>query len=89
MSTFYFAAHYDSEVLIGCKHPHSTVISAANCISCAGGFVVAVEDGNQRALNPKEQRDSDIAVHGRASERQRRFSLLEWPGYPQSNTRID
>ncbi len=49
-SIYYFAAWTDSECLLGCDHEHQTVTTAVACISCAGGYVIAVENGALRAL---------------------------------------
>ena len=61
---YYFAAWTDSGCLLGCDHHHRTVISAANCISEAGGYVVAVEDGKYRALNQGEEELFRLAYYG-------------------------
>jgi hypothetical protein len=63
-SLYYFAAWKDSGCLMGCDHEHPTVISAVVCISCAGGYVVAVENGRLRELNDKEERDFQLARYG-------------------------
>ena len=63
LSTYYIAAWTDSGCTIGCTHEHRSVISAAACISNAGGFVVAVEDRNLRELNEKEESDFQIAMY--------------------------
>lgn len=60
----YFAAWTDSGCLLGCDHEHATVISAVACISAAGGYVVAVEDGQLRELNRKEEREFQLAMYG-------------------------
>jgi len=61
---YYFAAWADSGCLLGCDHHHRTVISAANCISEAGGYVVAVEEGKYRALNQGEEELFRLAYYG-------------------------
>jgi hypothetical protein len=61
---YYFAAWTDSGCLLGCDHHHRTVISAANCISEAGGYVVAVENGKYRALNDGEEELFRLAYSG-------------------------
>jgi len=63
-STFYFSAWTDSGCLLGCDHEHQTVTSAAACISCAGGYVVAVEKGVLRALNDAEEVEFQHAMYG-------------------------
>jgi hypothetical protein len=61
---YYFAAWTDSGRLLGCHHRHQTVISAANCISEAGGYVVAVERGKLRALSAIEEELFQLALYG-------------------------
>lgn len=61
---YYFAAWTDSGCLLGCDHHHRTVISAANCISEAGGYVVAVEEGKYRALTQGEEDLFRLAYYG-------------------------
>ena len=63
-TTFYFSAWTDSGCLLGCPHEHQTVTSAAACISCAGGYVVAVERGTTRALNDAEQAEFHKVMYG-------------------------
>lgn len=55
--TYYFAAWTDSGFLLGCDHKHNTVTEAVACISCAGGYVIAVGNGVYRALNDVEERE--------------------------------
>ena len=61
---YYFAAWTDSGFLIGCDHEHATVVSATACISCAGGYPIAVERGVLRALNAAEEREFQEALYG-------------------------
>jgi hypothetical protein len=61
---YYFAAWTDSGCFLGCDHEHPTIISAVSCIPCAGGYVVAVENGELRALNSVEERQFQALVHG-------------------------
>jgi hypothetical protein len=69
MAIYYFAAWTDSNCLLGCSHEHSTVLSAAACISQAGGYVVAVENGALRALTEVEEIDFQHAMYGTNTER--------------------
>jgi hypothetical protein len=62
-SLYYFAAYTDSGCLIGCDHEHATVVSAVACIFAAGGYVVAVEDGQLRELNIREDEESKLATY--------------------------
>ena len=66
---YYFAAWTDSDCLLGCYHEHQTVISAAACISCAGGYVIAVENGGYRELNDSEEKEFQHALRGGVVER--------------------
>jgi len=61
---YYFAASTDSGCLLGCDHHHQTVTSAAACINCAGGYVIAVENGKYRALNDVEEAEFQKAMYG-------------------------
>ena len=77
-SLYYFAAWTDSGFLLGCSHKHATVISAAACIACAGGYVIAVEKNQARQLNANEEKEFQFAKRGgRSAERE--FKLLAWP----------
>jgi len=67
-STFYFSAWTDSGCLLGCDHEHQTVTSATACISCAGGYVIAVENGVLRALTDVEELEFQRAMYGGAAE---------------------
>jgi hypothetical protein len=62
-SLYYFAAWTDSGCLMGCDHEHGTVISAVACISSAGGYVVAVENGHLRELHDAEEREFQLAMY--------------------------
>ncbi len=66
---YYFAAWTDSGFLLGCDHQHQTVTSAVACISCAGGYVIAVEDGVLRELNDVEEAEFQLARYGDSRER--------------------
>lgn len=61
---YYIAAWTDGGSLLRCRHLHQTVISAANCISEAGGYVIAVEKGRLRALNDVEEEQFRYAYYG-------------------------
>jgi hypothetical protein len=54
-STYYSAAWTDSGCLLGCGHEHETLVEAASCIPCAGGFVVGIENGVVRSLRTEEE----------------------------------
>jgi hypothetical protein len=51
-----------------CFHTHSTVISAVACISSAGDYIIAQEDGVFRALNKAEEAEYKYAIYGAATE---------------------
>jgi hypothetical protein len=81
-SIFYYAAHDDSGSIFPCGDRHATVISAVACISWAGGFVRAVENGQDREFNEKEQGEFELAKAGGTTETRPvklRFALLDWP----------
>jgi hypothetical protein len=61
-SIYYSAAWTDSGFLLGCSHQHKTVTEATSCIPCAGGYVVAVENGVMRSLAPTKSVSSNTAV---------------------------
>ena len=61
-SIYYFAAWTDSGCLLGCSHEHGTVGEAVACFSCAGGYVVAVENGVLRALTTEEESQFQLAI---------------------------
>jgi hypothetical protein len=67
-STFYFAAWTDSGCLLGCEHEHQTVTSAVPCISCAEGYVIAVEKGVLRAMTDTEEAEFQQAMYGTKAE---------------------
>jgi hypothetical protein len=54
-SMYYSAAWTDFGFLLGCSHEHKAVTEATCCIPCAGGYVVAVENGAMRGLRAEEQ----------------------------------
>jgi len=80
-SHYYFCAWSDSGCLCGCKHFHMTVASAVACSSatCAGAYVIAVEKGQYRALNNKEEAEFQELMYGEGRDRKREFVLLPWP----------
>jgi hypothetical protein len=53
-SSYYTTVWTDSHCMIGCWHEHAAIEEAMACMPCAGGYVVAVEDGVMRALTPEE-----------------------------------
>ena len=76
MRLFYFAALTESGCLLGCDDQHETVISATACISQAGGYVVAVENGELRALTENEEAEFQYAMYGVDTHRQRAGATL-------------
>jgi hypothetical protein len=52
---FYTAAWTESGCFLVCPHEHETIVEADSCIPCAGGYVVAVEEGVMRSLTAKEE----------------------------------
>jgi hypothetical protein len=67
-TTCYLASYAEGKFLVTCSHAHLTVHSAAACISTAGGYVVAVEDGLLRALTDAEEVEFQKAVRGQRAE---------------------
>jgi hypothetical protein len=59
----YCAAWTDSGFFLTCDDSHSTIGEATECIPCAGGYVVAIENGIMRALTPKEDAEFQSIVH--------------------------
>ncbi len=83
---YYFAAWTDSGCLCGCSHEHTTVISAVACISCAGGYVIAVENGEYRELNEKEEQIFQLAMYSEGQiVSERGVQLWLKPFLPDSN----
>lgn len=61
---YYSAAWTDSGFLFGCSHEHGSIVEAASCIPCAGGYVVGIENGAIRALTAQEEVEFQYAVSG-------------------------
>ena len=62
ISIYYSAAWTECGCLISCWHEHETVVDAASCIPCAGGYVVAVENGAMRSLTAAEESEFQCTV---------------------------
>jgi hypothetical protein len=67
-ATYYLASYAEGKFLVTCSHAHLAVHSAVACISTAGGYVVAVEDGLLRALTDAEEVEFQKAVRGQRTE---------------------
>ena len=67
-SMHYFAAWTDSGFFLGCSHEHETIADADSCIPCAGGYVVAVENGVMRSLTAEEESEFQRAPNARPIE---------------------
>ncbi|HEV8183150.1 MAG TPA: hypothetical protein VGQ61_12305 [Candidatus Angelobacter sp.] len=64
--TWYHAAYADGgKYLRLCSHLHATIISAAACMSTAGEYVVASENGLIRALTTVEEVEYEYAQYGK------------------------
>jgi len=62
----YAAVHTDSGCcLLGCDHKHQNVMTAAACISEAGGYVVAVCRGKYLPLTKEEDAEFQRLMYGR------------------------
>ena len=89
LSLYYFAAWTDSHCLVGCEHQHETIISAVACCKTAGGYVVAVEKGELRELDEKEEAQFQYAMYGDPTRVRRLLAALvgvlaflsKWAGY--------
>jgi hypothetical protein len=77
---YYFCAWTDSGCLYGCDHFHLTLASAVACSvsGYAGAYVIAVEKGEYRELNPKEEAQFQSLMYG-SPERKREGIILSWP----------
>jgi hypothetical protein len=69
----------DSRCLCACDHQHRTIVSAVACTgsACAGAYVVAVEDGEYRELNPTEEALFKNLMYENPERLQR---LIRWMG---------
>jgi hypothetical protein len=76
LSLYYFAVWTDSGCLLGCDHRHLTVITAAQCISHCGGYVLAIEKDEIRPLNKREEAEFQYAMSG---SKQERSCVLRFP----------
>lgn len=76
-SLYYFAAWTESHCLLGCDHQHETVISAVACCTAApGSYVIAVEKGQLRELDEKEEREFQYAMYGGDTNTERFLSTV-------------
>jgi hypothetical protein len=69
MATTYHRAECTDGGLRLCSHAHATLISAVACISSAGEYIVAQQDGAFRALTDVEQLEYEYAIYGGAIDR--------------------
>ena len=78
-SFYYFCAWTDSGCLCGCEDFHLTVASVVACSSSAqaGSYVIAVEQGEYRALNTKEEAEYQELMYAPAERRP--AVILCWP----------
>ena len=72
-SLHYFAAWTDSGCLMGCDHEHATVVSAVACLSVPGGFVMAVEHRETRALTERTLTERALTERALTEEEEREF----------------
>ncbi|HEV2961925.1 MAG TPA: hypothetical protein VG649_08895 [Candidatus Angelobacter sp.] len=70
---YYLATYADSDShgVMGCEHRHQTIYSATACISKAGGYVVAVENGEERSLTDLEEAQFQAAMSGKIDSKRR------------------
>jgi hypothetical protein len=69
-SIYYSAAWTEGGCFVSCWHEHETVEDAASCISCAGGYVVAVENGVMCSLTSAEESEFQCTVLSDSTEDQ-------------------
>jgi hypothetical protein len=89
LSLYYFAAWTDSHCVVGCEHQHETIISATAWCKSAGAYVVAIENGELRELDEKEERQFQYAMYGYDTRTRRLLAALvgvlaflsRWAGY--------
>jgi len=81
MPSYYVCAssEVDSRCLCACDHQHRTIASAVACTRSAraGAYVVAVEDGEYRELNPDEEALFQNLMYGNPERLER---LIRWMG---------
>jgi len=65
-NVYYIAAWTDSDFLCGCDHQHKTIISSVVCAAstCAGAYVIAVENWKYRELTRKEELQFQNLMYG-------------------------
>ena len=62
MKTIYYSAAWaDSGFFVDCSHAHESIGEADSCIPCAGGYIVAVQNGVTRALTAEEEAEFQLA----------------------------
>ena len=78
-SLYYFCAWTDSGPLCGCDHFHLTIASAVACSSsaCAGAYVIAVDKGEYRGLDAKEEVEFEELMYG-FTKRKGECVIIEW-----------
>src|ERR1700732_767467 len=60
--TYHSAASTDSGCFLSCSHEHETIVDAAACIKCAGGYVDGGENGGLRSLMCMEEAEFQSAI---------------------------
>ncbi len=68
VSIYYSAFWTDSGFLISCCHEHPTIREASYCITCAGAYVLATENGVLRKLSFFEEAEFQLVVPVRTAE---------------------
>jgi len=69
MSSIYYSAVWtDSGFFLRCSHEHETIGEANSCIPCAGGYVVAVEDGVMCSLTAAEEAECQLEHYARRTD---------------------
>jgi hypothetical protein len=73
----YSAAWIDSGCLLGCGHEHETLMEAASCIPCAGGYVVGIEGGVMRSLSTEEEAEFQSVIRNHPSSKPAPYTSTE------------
>ncbi len=87
-SIYYSAAWTDSGCLLGCWHEHETIVEAASCSPCAGGYVVGVENGVMRSLRTEEQSEFQSSIRNHPSSKPATHTPAPAPGSAEQASRV-
>lgn len=54
-ATYYYAVWEECGCLVSCFHQHQTIAEAETCVTGAGSYIAAIEDGVERSLTAGEE----------------------------------